>query len=397
MKCAAKFKFHSIIRGVIVLVAWVVFFIFLSMTNTNGQPKNSRYNAAAWQRLPVGITAQNRQIPGYDQNNTNKGVPIRGGVVEFRPVFAYNQIYNNGKPSAEPEKLDARALKSPVSQARSQQHNVRTANKNKQFILAGILVVVVILFLLLQLYRTKLNFNRSFQAQQLELDQRDIRMNALSKNQQTLRTEKEWLIKEVQHRVKNNLQIVMSLLYSQSIYLEDSAAIMAIKDSLRRIQAMSLIHQKLYRDTNTTTVSMPEYINDLVLYLHESFDADNHIVFEQDIAPVDLDMSQVLPLGLIFTESIVNAIKYAFLKGQQGTVRVYLGHDGPGHLLLKISDNGIGLPPGIDTMEHHSLGLDLIQGLSKQLKGSFQIESNNGVHITVRFAVQSRPALNMNS
>jgi two-component sensor histidine kinase len=256
---------------------------------------------------------------------------------------------------------------------------------NKPLLLAWAALLLTIIILISQLYKNRQKLRSALHAQQLELDQKNTFIETLNSEKEHLLTEKEWLIKEVQHRVKNNLQIITSLLYSQSVYLEDGAAILAIKDSLRRMQAMSLIHQKLYQEKNTSTVLMPEYISDLVRYLHESFDATNRIVFEHDIEPVELDVSQVLPLGLILTESIVNAIKYAFLNGQQGTVSLSLKKDGPEHMLLKVSDNGIGLPAGLNTTEHHSLGLDLVQGLAKQLKGSFQIENNNGVHISVRF------------
>ena len=248
-------------------------------------------------------------------------------------------------------------------------------------------LLLIIGFLLFKISQNTLRYKYSIQAQERELDQKNKFIERLNSDQERLLKEKEWLIKEVQHRVKNILQMVTSLLYSQSVYLEDGAAIQAIKDSLRRIQAMSIIHQRLYQDKLRTTISMPEYIRDLVQYLHGSFDTSNLIVFEQSIELAELDISQVLPLGLILTEGIVNAIKYAFFNKQHGIVRISLRHDGPEHLLLKISDNGIGLPAGLDTTALHSLGLDLIQGLSKQLKGNFQIENDSGVHITVRFAI----------
>jgi two-component sensor histidine kinase len=184
--------------------------------------------------------------------------------------------------------------------------------------------------------------------------------------------------------------MVTSLLYSQSVYLEDDAAKRAVKDSLRRMQAMALIHQKLYQDENTTTVAMPEYIDELVHYLRESFEAGEQITFHQSIEAVKLDVSQAIPLGLIITESIVNAIKYAFLNGQNGMVSINLQHDGTDHLLLEISDNGIGLPSHPDLMERNSLGLDLMEGLAKQLNGTFTIKSNSGVHITVRFIILNK-------
>lgn len=179
--------------------------------------------------------------------------------------------------------------------------------------------------------------------------------------------------------------MVTSLLNSQSAYLEDDAAVVAVKDSLRRMQAMSLIHQKLYLDENTSEILMPEYVKELVGYLHESFDTDNRINFDLRIEPLYLDVSQAIPLGLIINESIVNAIKYAFLNEQDGIVCISLQSESADHLLLRISDNGIGLPAKLDLNQHSSLGLDLMQGLTKQLKGSFTIESLKGVHITVKF------------
>lgn len=273
------------------------------------------------------------------------------------------------------------------NQNQLQRIRVEQANRTKNITLAFVLFLLIIVGLLFNRYNIKQRSNRKLKANQMELDQKNIFLETLNAEQDKLLKEKEWLIKEVHHRVKNNLQMVTGLLYSQSLYLEDETARLAVNDSLRRMQAMSLIHQKLYQDENTTTIAMPAYINDLVRYLHESFDASNRIVFEQTIEPVDLDVSQAIPLGLIITEGIVNALKYAFLNEQKGGICIYLQHEGADQLLLKISDNGIGLPPGFDTMEHHSLGLDLMRGLTRQLKGSFCIKSNEGVHITVRFPV----------
>ena len=271
------------------------------------------------------------------------------------------------------------------NQNQLQRISIEQTNKKKNIILAYVALLLVIVGLLFNRYLIKQRNNRKLSANQKELDQKNFFLEKLITEQDKLLKEKEWLIKEVHHRVKNNLQMVTGLLYAQSRYLEDNTARLAVNDSLRRMQAMSMIHQKLYKDENMSTISMPVYIKDLVRYLHESFDANNQITFEQTIESVDLDISQAIPLGLIITESIVNAIKYAFLTEQKGIVSIHLQYEGTDQLLLKISDNGIGLPAGLDTGKSQSLGLDLMQGLTKQLKGSFYIESNKGVHITVRF------------
>lgn len=179
--------------------------------------------------------------------------------------------------------------------------------------------------------------------------------------------------------------MVTSLLHTQSAYLKDAAAVVAVKDSLRRMQTMSLIHQKLYEDQNTTTIAMPEYVNELVTYLRESFEMDMRITFEQKIGGLYLDISQAVPIGLIINEAVANSIKFAFKEQQQGIISINLQTDGTDHLMLEISDNGIGLPPDLDLPQHESLGLNLMQGLAKQLKGTFFIKKNNGVHIMVRF------------
>jgi two-component sensor histidine kinase len=261
------------------------------------------------------------------------------------------------------------------------------ADFTKKVTIAIIVLLVIIILLIYRQYRLKKMSNRQLEISQQELDQKNAYLETLSAEQDKLLKEKEWLIKEVHHRVKNNLQMVTSLLSSQSAYLEDDAAIRAVKDSLRRMQAMSLIHQKLYQDENTSQIAMPEYVNDLVSYLHDSFDTDHNIIFEQSIEPLKLDVSQAIPLGLIITESIVNAIKYAFLTEENGKVTISLERDGPDHLVLRIADNGVGLPADIDKVGHNSLGLDLMQGLTQQLKGTFDIENDHGVHIRVRFMI----------
>jgi two-component sensor histidine kinase len=261
-------------------------------------------------------------------------------------------------------------------QAILEKANLKQARLVKNLTLAGIAAVIIIAGLLYWQNRLKQKNNKIITHKNDQL--------------QKLLTDREWLLKEIHHRVKNNLQIVMSLLNSQAIYINNDAAFTAIQDSKRRVYAMSLIHQKLYQSDNIASIAMPEYINELVNHVQDSLDTRSRIVFEQDIEPLDLDVSQAIPLGLIINESIVNAIKYAFPHDREGMVHISLQHDGADHLLLKISDNGVGLPADLDIMENNSLGLDLVRGLAKQLKGRFNITSNNGLHITISFAVTSK-------
>lgn len=261
-------------------------------------------------------------------------------------------------------------------QAILERANLKQAKLVKNLTLGGIAAVIIIAGLLYWQNRLKQKNNKIITHKNEQL--------------QKLLTDREWLLKEIHHRVKNNLQIVMSLLNSQAIYINNDAAFTAIQDSKRRVYAMSLIHQKLYQSENIASIAMPEYINELVNHVRESFDAGNRIVFEQDIEPLDLDVSQAIPLGLIINESIVNAIKYAFPGDREGMVSISLRHNGPDQLLLSISDNGVGLPADLDILENNSLGFDLVQGLAKQLKGRFNITSDDGLRITISFAVASK-------
>lgn len=279
------------------------------------------------------------------------------------------------------------------NQNQLQRIGVEQANRTKNITLACVVLLVIIVGLLFNRYLLKHRSNHKLQVHQKELDQKNMFLETLNTKQDILLKEKEWLIKEIHHRVKNNLQMVTSLLNSQSVYLDNDAAVLAIKDSLRRMQAMSLIHQKLYLSGNISTISMPEYINDLLSYLHESFDTSNRIVFQQTIEPIDLDVSQAIPLGLIINECIVNAIKYAFPGHRKGIVSINLQPVSDDYVLLNISDNGIGLPAGFDVMKHNSLGLRLVQGLAKQLNGNVNIVSDNGLSVVIRFEVMSKPVL----
>ena len=259
----------------------------------------------------------------------------------------------------------------------------KQAHREKNIALGCAGLLIVIIGLLFNSYLSKQKSNRNFELHQRELDQKNTFLETLNAEQDKLLKDKVWLIDEVQHRVKNNLQMVVSLLNTQSVYLTDEAAVATVKDSLRRVQTMSLIHQKLYVDENTSLIDMPEYINDLVDYLRESFDMDTRISFQQTVEPLYLDVSQAVPLGLIINESVVNSIKYS--KDQDVTVHISLRREDENHLLLEIADNGVGLPVEFDWVEHQSMGLDLLKGLSKQLKGHLSIKNNNGVQIMVRF------------
>ncbi|RYG03009.1 MAG: sensor histidine kinase, partial [Chitinophagaceae bacterium] len=197
--------------------------------------------------------------------------------------------------------------------------------------------------------------------------------------------EKEWLVKEVHHRVKNNLQMVISLLNSQSAYLDDDAAVLAITDSQRRMHAMSLIHHRLYQSENVSVIDMRAYIDELINYLKDIYDTGAGIRFELGIQQVNLDVSQAVPVGLILNEVITNSIKYAFVNKSNGLIRVSLQAPDSHHLNLTVSDNGMGLPKSFDVFASKSLGMSLITGLVSQLEGTVEFRNEAGLKMTMIF------------
>jgi two-component sensor histidine kinase len=197
--------------------------------------------------------------------------------------------------------------------------------------------------------------------------------------------EKEWLIGEIHHRVKNNLQIVMSLLQRQSSFIDNKEALEAIKNSEHRMQSIALLHQKLYQSDDLSFIDMAGYINELVNYLKDCFEMGERINFIQDIQNIQLEISQAVPLGLILNESISNALKYGFPGDKQGIVKVLLHRIEPNYFLLEITDNGVGVSDILDLEKNESLGMTLIKGLSKQINGKLEIESELGFQIRIRF------------
>ncbi|HTL10451.1 MAG TPA: histidine kinase dimerization/phosphoacceptor domain -containing protein [Chitinophagaceae bacterium] len=201
----------------------------------------------------------------------------------------------------------------------------------------------------------------------------------------SLLREKEWLLKEVHHRVKNNLHTVICLLESQAAYLENDA-LKAIENSQHRIYAMSLIHQKLYQSEDVKTINMAVYLPEFIYYLKESFDTDNRIQFAMAIDSIHLGVSQAIPIALIINEALTNAIKYAFPGNQRGVIKVSM-KETSGRVVLEIADNGIGFDNALLHTSSESLGLKLISGLSADINADLAFSNDNGTTITIVFNV----------
>jgi len=197
--------------------------------------------------------------------------------------------------------------------------------------------------------------------------------------------EKDWLVEELHHRVKNNLQIVVSLLDSQSSYLTNPEALQAIKSSRHRMYAISLVHQKLYQTDSLSIINMEAYINDLLQYLQDEYQCSHLVSIVLKTIPLNLNLTSAIPLGLILNEAISNVLQYAFPGKVKGEIKISLTRSENDHYSLRISDNGIGLPGEFDFQTANSLGSILMIGLSQQIHAKLKIENKNGVVITLNF------------
>jgi len=258
-----------------------------------------------------------------------------------------------------------------VQKDKIQQATIRQSEQVKKITIAGILIMLLVTGLVYWLYRNKQKRNK-------EINEKNAVLGQLVK-------EKEWLVKEIHHRVKNNFHIVASLLEIQSSYLKNKEALSAIKESQHRIHSMSIIHQKLYQSEAMSTIHMPEYIYELVEYLRDSYSIREKIGFSLQIENVELNHASAITLGLILNEAITNSIKYAFTKTEDRKISILLNHISDSQIMLSIADNGRGLPTDFDSKIGTSMGMELLQGLTDDLGGSFSIETNKGTHIKVIF------------
>ena len=266
-----------------------------------------------------------------------------------------------------------------------QKSTLYQAGLEKKIMVAGGFLLLIFLGIFYSRFRSKKRINQQLLFQQSLINSKNTSLQELVFEKDKLLTEKEWLLKEIHHRVKNNLQIVISLLNTQSAFLENDIALDAIRESQHRMHSISLIHQKLYQSENLSCIQMPSYINDLVKYLDEGLDTCSKITFKLDIAELELDVVQAVPIGLILNEAITNCVKYAFPAGQKGDVEIVLQGTDDSRYLLQIRDNGKGLPTGFRVEDSNSLGMNLMHGLSRQLKAELSISGIAGTTLSLVF------------
>ncbi len=207
--------------------------------------------------------------------------------------------------------------------------------------------------------------------------------------------EKETLLKEIHHRVKNNLQIIYSMLNLQMPYIKDEQAIEMFKESKDRVYSMALIHEKLYRSESLAKIDLFEYIRSLIENLFLSYGVSERVVKTQiQVENIALEIDTLIPCALIINELVSNSLKHAFPNVRQadetGEIQIDLRRAAGSRLVLTISDNGVGLPEGLDIQNCESLGMQLVNVLVKQLNGIMHLDSKGKTEFVITFAESKR-------
>jgi two-component sensor histidine kinase len=257
-----------------------------------------------------------------------------------------------------------------------QRENELAAKQQQQtYFLFALLLGTVLLGLLYRNYRLKQRTNQKLKVLNGELAHKNELLDKRN-------AENELLLKEIHHRVKNNLEIVSSLLALQSSQIDDPNTKDAMQEGQNRVQSIGIVHQKLYQGTNLGAIEMKDYFINLGESLIGSFGAEKRVTLECAMDNLDVDIDTAVSLGLIVNELLTNTLKYAFPEGQQGKVEITLQKNGDGVLQLQVSDNGVGKS---EQIKGTGFGELLISLLTQQLNGTMQEEVKNGTRIFFDF------------
>jgi len=244
------------------------------------------------------------------------------------------------------------------------------------------LIVGFIIFLVI--IRQIITFNENKNLLIIAEKEIESRKNAENKIKLSLE-EKNILLQEIHHRVKNNMQIISSLLNLQTRYVDDEEAVNVLKESQNRVRSMAMIHEKLYQSNDLSHINFVDYIQSLVSNLFYSYNIKNlQIKSILEIDDIRLNMETAVPCGLIISEIVSNSLKYAFPNEMHGEILVSFKSVEDGYELI-ISDNGVGLPEELDFDNNKSLGLILVKSLTEQIDGEITIHRNHGTEFKIRF------------
>jgi two-component sensor histidine kinase len=194
------------------------------------------------------------------------------------------------------------------------------------------------------------------------------------------------MLKEIHHRVKNNMQIISSLLQLQMDKIEDPQVRVLMRESESRIRSLALVHEKLYQSENLASIDLGDYIDSLGRYLLQTY-SNIKVDLQLHIEPLMISLDKAIPCGLILNELITNTLKHAFVSGQSGQIDISLKQCGANDCCLRVADNGKGLPAGFDWHQADTLGMQLIDGLAHQIGAKLNVASDGGTVTQLTFAL----------
>jgi len=283
----------------------------------------------------------------------------------FQVSEKINELLTKYETTQKQRSIDSLTHKNKLQEIEKKQNQLKV-----NIAVAGFITFVLLSTLFMYLYYTKRKHHQEIQQKNTIIEQ-------------SLH-HRELLIKEVHHRVKNNLQIISSLLNLQVHLAKDNVEEL-VKNSQDRIYAMSIIHEKLYQSENLEAIDFKEYIEKLMTYFEKSYELDKRqISLQTNITPVFMDIDTLIPCGLIINELITNSIKYAFEPHQAGIIQIWTELKDK-QCTLYIKDNGKGLPKDFNPNQSQSLGSRLIKGFANQLKAQLEYYSEQGTTVSLRF------------
>jgi PAS domain S-box-containing protein len=202
--------------------------------------------------------------------------------------------------------------------------------------------------------------------------------------------EKEVLLKEIHHRVKNNLQVVSSLLNLQSRGISDEETRRFFKESQHRVHSMALIHEQLYESQDLSRIDLPVYIEQLAAFLFRAYGVSlSRVGLKTRIENLHFEVDVAVPCGLIINELVSNSLKYGFPEGRQGEIRIDFQRRPKNQITLAVGDNGVGFPRGVNLLNTRTLGLRLVRSLAQQLGGQAELKGGSGSQVKIRFSLSA--------
>ena len=331
-----------------------------------------------YEQIAINFEKQNNFRAAYDYKS--RYLAVKDSLLEAEKSKTLTQLQSQYESERKERELELLTKDNNIKDLQVKQNRLTAIAS-----LTGALLLMVMVAVLLRQFLSKRRDNKELEAANAQIRQTVEELETANAQIRNSMAEKETLIKEAHHRVKNNLQLVSSLLNWQAEGIEDEEVLKLIDEGRSRIRSMALMHEYLYKSANLMNVDMNSYLGDLIDSLARSYRPHSGIGVRKHIANVFFDADTVVPLGLIANELISNAFKYAFPNRTTGLVTVKLYCLADDHYLFSIEDDGIGLPPDFDVLHHESLGLQLVATLVQQIKGTLKAWTDGGAHFTVEF------------